>query len=450
MKYSRLMAEFREQDSYINSDYDSDSSHSNSGDSTGRTGGPPLTNSVIEQVQALLKAAKAYPRPTNLPPPTIRYVMNRLEEHPQQAYGDPRVEQTFRAIRQMGVELVLADTPAPTPARPFHPELRPTPKIMLDLSVIVALCCDTTHFPLPQHEDQIEARFRMRTASGDDLVEHSNTTKDLRDQLQWEVKHPLIEEIQQRLDGAGYRADEVEWFVTQEVKDRTPSILNIIGGPREKARASALYGTDADESFWLGSRYEGSEGILKNIVLKVIDEDRSVGSMKGNPGQLRQCMIDTCERMLVHTETHSGSAAPTPNSRPATPDPPVQPGRKVRKSRLPKRPGVVFPPNSRLPSPHTMRTMLAGLKNGMTVLTNNRGAVGKIVRELGVYDGFPSDLDNTPSEEHGEGEGDGTQGLVDALVWVVNPSSLAEWRRLEVEEANRALEETQEATQAAD
>lgn len=69
----------------------------------------------------------------------------------------------------------------------------------------------------------------------------------------------------------------------------------------------------------------------------------------------------------------------------------------------------------------------------MTVLTNNRGAVGKIMREMGVMEGIPwDDL------------GDGDKEV--AAIWVVNPSSLAEWRRLEVEEANKALRGVRDTT----
>jgi hypothetical protein len=47
------------------------------------------------------------------------------------------------------------------------------------------------------------------------------------------------------------------------------------------------------------------------------------------------------------------------------------------------------------------------------------------MRDMGVKDGLPfDDLD------------DGDKRVV---IWVVNPSSLSEWRRLEVEESNRAL-----------
>jgi len=76
----------------------------------------------------------------------------------------------------------------------------------------------------------------------------------------------------------------------------------------------------------------------------------------------------------------------------------------------------------------------------MTVLTNNRGAVGKVVREMGIPDGFPFDDDVRDAEGGGSGSKTANGQLEEkAVLWVVNPSSLAEWRRLEVEEANAAL-----------
>jgi hypothetical protein len=69
--------------------------------------------------------------------------------------------------------------------------------------------------------------------------------------------------------------------------------------------------------------------------------------------------------------------------------------------------------------------MMQGMQVGMTVLTNNRGAVGKVIREMGVTEGLPFDGPAKQVEKVG--------------LWVVNPSSLAEWRRVEVEVANEAL-----------
>lgn len=459
IKESRLRAEFREQDSYINSDYDedtdSDDPSSTAGPSNtsstsqspsdvkanGKSAERPLTNSIIDQVIALRRAVKALPRPLDLPVPRIRYVLNRLEEHPEGGHIDPRIPATFAAIRKMGVDLVIGSPAVPPLVPRIHPTLVPTRRIMLDLSVVVALCCDSTHFPLPTCTEDLEARFRPYRIDEQGekfLVDHTPVTKDLRDQLSWETAHPVIEEIQNHLGQAGHDESEVEFYVTQEVKDRTPGIVDLIGGPREQARVRALYG-DSTEDFWLASRYRGREGILRNIKAKVLETDLEAHvmglSMIHHPSMFDLGVVSVCERMLgviEGTSTPNEEAAAVPVPLPLT----ITRQRK-RRSRNPRRPHVVFPPPQRLPSVHTLRTMILGIKSGMTVLTNNRGAVGKVIREMGVQEGLPFERD-TLRGGNADGKGEKRQN---ATLWVVNPSSLAEWRRLEVEQVNAALEE---------
>lgn len=374
-----------------------------------------------------------------LPRPRIRYVLNRLEEHPTGGHLDDRIPATFEAIRQMDVELIIGTQPVP-PIKPrTHPILAPTQRIMLDLSVVVALCCDSTHYPLPLKTQELEARFRPYhiDETGDKtLVNHTPVTKDLRDQLSWEMAHPVIEEIQDRLGQAGYKTGEVEWYVTQEVKDRTPGIVDLIGGPTEKARVRALYG-DSDEDFWLGSRYKGKEGILKNITAKVLQSDLEEAmmglSMTYHESGFDRGVVSVCERMMGVVEGTSTPKEQGEDQSMPMPLPTTVPKQPRRRARHPKRHTIV--PTQRLPSVHTLRTMIVGIKSGMTVLTNNRGAVGKVIREMGVQDGLPFE-ENVAMVDGEEARGAQRQN---ATLWVVNPSSLAEWRRLEVEQANAAL-----------
>ena len=438
------MAEFREQDSYINSDYDSDSTASSS---TGPSS-QQLTNSLIVQAESLLRAAKAFRRPIGLPVPKVRFVLNRLEEFPEGGYADDRIPATFAAIRAMGIELVLGSQPDSVPTHPTpRVALRPTQRILLDLSVIVALCCDSTHRPLPQDENGLEAVFRPRVrneAGAVVLAEHTNVSKDLRDQLAWESQHPVIEEIQSRLEG--YREEEVEWFVTREVKERTPGIVDLIGGPGERARARALYGESGD-NFWRGSRYEGREGILRNMRVSVLEDDPAAGldNLTLDPTRkllFERGIISVCQRMISVVD----GTVQSDSSRPPTPPPPKPQTqsnnctKRGRRWRSITKSNPLFPQPQKLPSGHTLRTMLSGVEQGLTVLTNNRGAVGKVVREMGIPDGFPYDDDNTSGgSKLARSETEESRLEEKAVLWVVNPSSLAEWRRLEVEEANAAL-----------
>ncbi|KAK4686712.1 hypothetical protein P7C73_g3412, partial [Tremellales sp. Uapishka_1] len=406
IKESRLLAEFREQDSYDNSDYDDSESES-------ETAGPgprpkptaQLTNSIIVACETLLSASAAYPRNANFPRPKIKYVLSRLSDI---AYRDSRIQETFDRVRGMGIELVIGGSGPASASKGNDAKanklLRPTQNIMLDLSVVIALCCDSTHQPLPRTADELESRFRGYTLneSGErDLKPHSNVSRDLYDQLKREMQRPLVYEMKERL---GIYPD-IEFWITREVKDRLPSLINVIGGEQEKARARALFdGGGTEGSFWDGSRWSGDEGCMRNMNIRVVDETTTTPPL--DPlDWFRKSLVTVCESMLRVVES----------------DPTTMDEKAAPKSKHPKRSKSVFPQPTRLPSTHTLRTMIVGASRGMTILTNNRGAIGKVVREMGVTEGLPL----TESDE--------------AVLWVVNPSSLAEWRRIEVERENAAL-----------
>lgn len=419
MKESRLMAEFREQDSYCNSDYSDYDSDAPAETPNGQPVYPGLTNSAIEQVASMIQSARSYPRLPHLPPPKVKYILNRLEENPEGGYADPRVNGTFEVIRSLGAQLVLASDIRPLPKQLTPPLPRPTSNVLLDLSVVVALCCDSTHFPLPNSQQELEARFRPLQLVSDgqlSLVPHVPVTKDLRDQLQWEMQHPLIQEMQERLslvDGT------LEFWVTEEVKSRLPKIVEVIGGENEKRRAQAMF--TGFEDFWTGSRWKGSEGVLGNMRVRVISKTDwdlvDLHQIQHSP--FRRGFASVCQMMLAIVERQtSASALPPP--------PPPPKANKTTSNRSARRPQPGITVASRLPSAHTLRTFLAGIKGSMTVLTNNRGAVGKVIREMGVNEGLAYGVEDVKGE---------------AVVWVVNPSSLSEWRRKEVEAKNKALKE---------
>lgn len=442
IRETRLLAEFREQDSYINSDYDSDSDLDEP--TTGPSGSstpvrnrspPPLTNSLIGQAKSLVAASNTFKRPATLPQPRIRFVLNRMEKGV--TYSDPRIEETFRIIREMGVDLVLGKHPRAEAVREYrYKEPVPARNILLDLSVLVALCCDSAHHPLPEDEYGLESRFRALCPSdaetstsstikdGLDLTPHSNVTRDLRDQLNWEMQHSLIGELQSRISDSTTSSDKegVKFWVTEEVKGRLPNIIDTIGGPQEKARAEALFGV-GDHDFWEGSRWQGKAPDLGDMRLGILETDQD-GSL--DLSELDQALdsgqIPTFNQRLVRACHH---LLQPPESGSITPPAPLH-REKYRRSRNYKRPQAIFP-TTRLPSQHTLNSFSAGAKRGWTVLTNNRGAVGKVIRDMGVKDGLPFDRE---MQEEGEGK---------VSIWVVNPSSLSEWRRLEVEESNRAL-----------
>ena len=405
IKESRLMAEFREQDSYLVSDSESDDevSRESSIVLSGQNGALPpsgsFTNSLVKQAAALVEAARSLPVT-----PQVRYTLTRLEPVPS-SDRDERIDHTLDALRAMGIHLsfLASQQTAAAPRPPPSKTLQPSRQILLDLSVLVALCCDSTHHPLPYSDTDIQKRFRPAVMSLDGkvtLADHNNVSKDLEEQLGWEVEHPLIGEILSRLQPGA------EFWCTTEVQDRLPGIINLIAGPQEKRRAAALFNPAVD--FWEGSRWAGSVGPMSDLNVRVVSVDDTMGCEEksamscraGEEGFDLRLLRVTQDMLCMGEEATSG-----PKSR--------------TRRRGKRRPGTTS-----LPSAHTLRTMQEGIRRGMTILTNNRGSVSKVIREMGVLDG---------SIRAAEGED------ARARIWVVNPACLAEWRRLEVEEKNREL-----------
>jgi hypothetical protein len=282
---------------------------------------------------------------------------------------------------------------------------------------------------------ELEARFRAYSTLVDNtgsegteaqLTPHSNVTRDLRDQLQWEMQHSLIGEMQTQLQHTLERdGREVQFWVTEEVRGRLPNIVDIIGGPQEKARAKALFREEGeDDDLWQNSRWKGKAPALGGMRIRILeDEDDTLPDLSTLDLNLQQPesssdipsfndrLVRACRNLLT-----------LPESGTITPPAPLH-RQKYRRSKKYKGTNAIVP-TTRLPSQHTLNSFAAGAKRGWTVLTNNRGAVGKVIRDMGVKDGLPFDQENNGR----------------AVIWVVNPSSLSEWRRLEVEESNRKLQ----------
>ena len=371
-----------------------------------------------------MEAAKAHARLPGLPVPRIKYVLTRLEPS---GHSDPRVGQTLDAMRDMGIEVEFASQWGPAPPIPAPgPDPVPATDIVLDLSVLIALCCDSTHHPLPANDAELEARFRARQADGS-LAQLHGASRDLRDQLKCEMQRPLIEELRDRLTAANIKP---RFWVTREVRERLPTLVDVIGGLAERARARALFYPEA-VNFWEGSRWEGKAGCLTDLRVRILEDDDEAPTSFAPDTPFDSLITHVCNAMLAATNESPDPTPRTGSPVPAHPTPipttkPTRPRKPKRatESKSPLRPGTVFPPASRLPSGHTLRTLLAGMSRRATVLTNNRGAVLKVMREAGIAEGIPA------AEQ---------EGAPYARIWVVNPSSLAEWRRIEVEESNAKL-----------
>ena len=182
IKNSKILAEFREIDSYMtDSDLDDDEEP---GAAQRPTRTPrnedELDNSVIRMGRSLISAARlasvSIPTlsadkpatatalgpscdPTSQIQITVR--LTRLDPFPSDpSYFDPRIPQTIKTLENMGIKVKLGepDPHSPPPLLPPRVFL-PTTKVNLDLSLLVALISDITHLPLPTSHKDAEDRY---------------------------------------------------------------------------------------------------------------------------------------------------------------------------------------------------------------------------------------------------------------------------------------------------
>ncbi|KAI5823480.1 hypothetical protein K523DRAFT_376839 [Schizophyllum commune Tattone D] len=167
IRNARMLAEFREIDSYDtgSSDEDDDDYPVPSLRQTN------FDNSVLRLGRSLIAAAQANPSEITGRPPTVVLRLTRLT--PDGEDTDPRIGQTIRMLEEMGLIVELGErtvlppfpgkdrageaTPATAPAPSPPPVI--TPDINLDLSILIALTSDLTHAPLPTTIEEAEARF---------------------------------------------------------------------------------------------------------------------------------------------------------------------------------------------------------------------------------------------------------------------------------------------------
>ncbi|KAL1412721.1 hypothetical protein Q8F55_000468 [Vanrija albida] len=283
-KTNQIMAEFREQDSYLNSDdeSDDDSASASAGDRTP----PPLTNSIIRLVDDLLALADDVERVPGAPAPQLTLRLSRIAEFPEGGHPDPRVPATFQAIRDRGVNLVFGDlsevpfSALPTGARP-PPKLRPSRRLNLDPTALMGLCSDLLHYPLPVDEEEARARF-FRPAEfvgDDDPASQSQNSRELVRAVMEECETPLIEVIRDALatphpDDPDPDAPIELWATNQAVQylRETISSEDVVGDGAEQRRMRRLTGLEEGD-FWEGSRYEGKAGVLTDIKLHIFDDD---------------------------------------------------------------------------------------------------------------------------------------------------------------------------------
>ncbi|KAF9645257.1 hypothetical protein BDM02DRAFT_3101679, partial [Thelephora ganbajun] len=314
IKNSKILAEFREIDSYLtDSDDDDDEEDLGPTEYTTRSSRNEneLNNSVVRMGRSLTSAAKlastlisklsadgtttaaaSSSSETHTSRIQVTVRLTRLNPSPSNpSLFDPRVPQTIQTLENMGIQVKLGEpTPRSPPPPPLPRVFLPTTKVNLDLSLLVALISDITHIPLPKSHKDAEERFIpptsyvewkkrrleeiMQESSEDDLDENGSESikhsRALANQAKQEMESAILEEMHDRLlqtvrlvHGNALSLNNVEFWTTAEARTRCLRIASKISGTRERERAKALFGNDseaglkaASELYWRNSRYK--------------------------------------------------------------------------------------------------------------------------------------------------------------------------------------------------
>jgi len=183
IKNSKILAEFREIDSYLTGSDDDDEDDPGPAQclTTSSRNENELDNSVIRMGRSIISAAKLASTLIPTPPADgktratsssssnaytsrirVTFRLTRLNPSPSDpSHFDPRIPQTIQALEKMGIQVKLGKSiPHPPPPPPSPPRVfLPTTKVNLDLSLLVALISDITHTPLPKSHQDAEERF---------------------------------------------------------------------------------------------------------------------------------------------------------------------------------------------------------------------------------------------------------------------------------------------------
>ncbi|KIJ37319.1 hypothetical protein M422DRAFT_33852 [Sphaerobolus stellatus SS14] len=427
IKNSRILAEFREFDSYLTG------SDSEDGEEDGEDLPTDEDNSLLRMGRALISASSIPIAGTN-EKPSVVLRLTRLDPDPSDGPNDPRIGQIIDLLRKMGIDVQIGErefksipneTPSESPSIPA--EFRPTNKINMDLSMLIALVSDLSHAALPGTAKEAEDRFRMpshgrswKLGKGNreisqapastpdspvDDEDFSKHSRALASQCMQEMQHGLVDEIVGRLQSAFGDQNAVEFWTTEEARERCLRIVQKIGGEGEKQRARALFSDDPEkdvtrrrEEFWKGSRYPPTY-LSTLIPIKIFSPDK--GQLPTSvPSIFWGHLIQTCRHILEYD---------------STPHP-----RLFRKYGEMER-AKVSTVNTKL-TMHTVESMLVGACEGMTTLTANKASIKALLREMkGVKQGN-EELDIPVASED----------VNLAAIWITEPRSLAEGMRADL------------------
>ncbi|KAJ7045102.1 hypothetical protein C8F04DRAFT_1206760 [Mycena alexandri] len=436
IKNAGILAEFREIDSYL-TDSESDSDDPERRPSLAQT---QFDNSILQMGRVLIDAANANPIEGIDGPETPRVTLRltRLDPSPVRANGeasDPRIAQTIQCLRDMGIDVELGERPErelPIPVlkapKPPPGPLQPTRQINLDLSVLVALVSDLTHSPLPSSVEEATARFlppqkyrewkpQERIAAeapepssglSQDIVKHSRA---LTTHILQEMGKGLLQEIHDKLfSGADPSTPKVEFWTSDEARERCMRIVSRIGGDREVRRAEALFPTDnislsdAEALFWQDSRYPANFIPLLPIRLYPAPPLPPVQGIPEPHSRFFRSMTKVCRDLLAQEGASATAASIASN------------GRGLGDGDAQHTPAAKI--NSRL-SPHAVKSMLRGAELGWTTLTTTKSSVKALLREIKA-----ARLAGRLVEEAEDEDSTANEHASVAAIWIVDPRNL--------------------------
>ncbi|KAF8208271.1 hypothetical protein K438DRAFT_1574569 [Mycena galopus ATCC 62051] len=431
IKNTRILAEFREIDSYLTDSEDEDDSEH----------GPSLAqkefdNSVLRMGRTLVAAAEANPIDTTTgpEPPKVTLRLTRLNPNSEPDEDDPRISQTIDCLRAMGIDVQLgehaqSEIPLPMHAPQTLPlaQLVPTANINLDLSVLIALVSDLTHAPLPASVEEAHLRFaappRARESKSQQDERHGGdptiqtralTSQIMQEMLQEMGRGGMFQELHTRLLPLlpPNSTRPLQFWTTAEAHERFMRIVTKIGGPGEKQRAEVLFGglgstpDTAATRFWAGSRYP--PGFIPVLPVRVYsDSDRP--PIEGTPGraQFFRSMEKTCRDILAHE---------IPTGPPKSAERVLYSNNGYRRN-LDSERATATRANARLTA-HTVQSMLWGAQHGWTTLTANKTSVKALLREIRAARIAGRLAEDMPGEAEADDEV--------VAIWIVDPRSLAE------------------------
>jgi hypothetical protein len=470
IKNPRMLAEFREIDSYLTDS--EDEFYEELEDAQPTLAQTEFDNSVLRMGRSLLAAAKSNPieGTTEIPRVTLR--LTRLNPSSFTESGeenDPRIAQTLRYLEDMGIDVELGErkeeelpvpvAPISSPSIPPAP-IEPTIHVNLDLSVLIALISDLTHSPLPKTIDEANARFipperyrewkkkkngllgkkksrtkditpvseeRIEGEVGDggdipnDMAKHSRA---LTNQLLQEMGKGLLQEIHDRISTLSSKTSNpgVKFWTTPEARERCLRIISKIGGPSEKRRAHSMFSSvstisaevlspsQAEEAYWQDSRYPSKFIALFPINLypsSPVPDASLIPDARSLPlPRFFKSLGKTCQDILAQ------ETIPHPR---ALPEDLVDGETRLGKGEIQR--AIVTKANPRLTA-HTVQSLLWGAGLGWTTLTANKTSIKAILREIKIAR-VSGRLDEA-SDADVSGEDN------KAAIWIVDPRSLAE------------------------